>query len=96
MNGFASIRNRIAKLGPRPKGWKRKPTTAENRQELERFLKEIESRPKPAVARVPTPAEAREIDEARAELDRIASELEKRIADDAREAARPWGERGKP
>jgi len=90
---FESIRNRIAKLGPKPPGWRRKPTTAENRQELERFLKEIESRPKPTVARVPTP---REIDEARAELDRIASELEKRIADDAREAARPWGERGTP
>ena len=92
-----TLKNRLGKLEPRPRpaGWRRKPTTAENRQELDRFLKEIESRPKPAVARVPTPAEAREIDEARAVLDGILAKLEKDIADREREDALPWGERGK-
>jgi hypothetical protein len=93
---FESIRNRIAKLGPRPKGWQRKPTTAENRQELERFLKEIESRPKPSG---PPPVLSREeqarSDAIKAELEAMIAETEKRIADDAKWWATPWAERGK-
>jgi hypothetical protein len=93
---FESIRNRIAKLGPKPPGWQRKPTTAEARQELDRLLAKMENMPVDPNPPEPTPAEARQIAWAQAECDRMLAEMDKRIADDEREAARPWSERGKP
>jgi len=45
-----TFKNRIAKLGPHP-GPQRKPTTVETRQELDRFLAEIQSRPAGAINR---------------------------------------------
>jgi len=73
---FESIRNRIAKLGPKPPGWQRKPTTSETRQELQRILAHVESLP----ADAPPHPDSRGLVEAQQELDRILAAMDARDA----------------
>jgi len=95
---LANLKNRVARLAPRPRprGWKRKPTTAESRQALDRLLAEIESKTKPSG---PPPVLSREeqarSDAARAEIEGMLAKIEKDIADREREDALPWALRGK-
>jgi hypothetical protein len=90
---FESIRNRIAKLGPKPPGWRRKPTTAENRQELEAALVTLDDPNRPRYSGpvdlpgYPTLAECQAILQDQIDM------LDKRVADDARYNALSWAEK---
>jgi hypothetical protein len=71
-----TFKNRIGKLGPRP-GPQRKSTTVETRQELDRFLAEIASRPIPAVAPKRSEAEEASLAAAQAEVARVLGILDR-------------------
>jgi hypothetical protein len=83
-----AIKNRIRKLGPRP-GQRRKPTTSETRQELDRILAKLESLPTDA----PPHPDTTGLAAAEAELDRMLAVIDKRAANDARWWATPWNDR---
>ena len=83
---LSSMRNELAKLGPRPGARKRKPTTSEARFELERILAKAESLP-PDAQRYPVAPEVY------AELDRVLAEIDRREKAAAAWWSTPWGER---
>ena len=58
-----TIRSQLAKLRLRPTPWRRKPTTAENRQELDRILAHVANLPADAPRYPVDPDVYRELDE---------------------------------
>lgn len=86
---LSSMRNELAKLRLRPTPWRRKPTTAEQRQELDAILARVESLPPNS----PPHPDGTGLVEARAALDRLLAEIDRREKADAEYWARPWSER---
>jgi len=79
-----SITRRVATLVAMPPPRRRKPTTAEARQELDRILDKIGPNPRP-----PTAAELRERAPAHAELDAVLARLDAADAEAASKGSHP-------